>query len=58
MGLNKPLNSEITEQLTSHLMVMMGVKEVTVDGEKMNVTYDLLQVTENQIEKALGACME
>ncbi len=39
--------------LASCLSDMMGVKEVAVEGEKIQITYDLLQVTEAQIEKTL-----
>ncbi len=31
----------------------MGVQEVTAEKRRVSVTYDLLQVTEAQIEKAL-----
>ncbi len=51
--LDEPLESEVTDLLTPYLMEMMGVKEVTVEGDKIEITYDLLQVTESQIEKML-----
>ena len=50
----EPLDAESAEQVTFCLTAMMGVKEVTVDGEKVHITYDLLQVTEKVIEKALA----
>ncbi|MCF6356009.1 MAG: hypothetical protein L3J26_13070 [Candidatus Polarisedimenticolaceae bacterium] len=39
--------------LASCLSEMMGVKEVAVEGKKIQITYDLLQTTEIQIEKTL-----
>jgi len=48
------LDAESAEQVISCLTAMMGVKEVAVDGEKVHITYDLLQVTEKVIEKALA----
>ena len=45
---------EVTELLTSYLMDLMGVKGVAVEGERLHISYNLLQVTEAQIEKALA----
>jgi len=53
MRLTEPLEREVTDLLIPYLMEMMGVKEVLVEDGKVHVTYDLLQVTEIQIEKAL-----
>ncbi len=53
ISLSETLEHEITDLLIPYLMAMMGVKEVTVEGNKLHITYDLLQVTESQIEKAL-----
>ncbi len=53
MNLAEAPGSEVSELLISYLKEMMGVKKVTVEGEKIDVTYDLLQVTESQIEKEL-----
>jgi len=39
--------------LVSCLSEMMGVKVVAVEGKKLQITYDLLQTTEIQIEKTL-----
>ncbi len=49
----EPLDAEAARQVVSCLTALMGVKEVTVDGEKIEIIYDLLQVTEKVIEKAL-----
>jgi len=53
MRLASALDGEITDLIRSYLMDMMGLKTVKIDGNKIQITYDLLQVTENQIEKAL-----
>lgn len=48
----EPLDAESAELITSHLKAMMGIRGVSVDGVKIEITYDLLQVTEKMIEKA------
>lgn len=53
MRLTEPLESEVTDLLIPYLMEMMGVKEVVAEDDKIHITYDLLQVTESQIEKTL-----
>lgn len=53
MSLAEPLDKEATELLISYLMKMMGVKKVTVEADKVHISYDLLQATESQIETAL-----
>jgi len=53
MRLAEPLDHEVAELLVPHLLEMMGVKEVLIEDNKVHITYDLLQVTEMQIEKAL-----
>ncbi len=53
MRLAEPLDREVTDLLVPYLEEMMGVKSVVVNGDKIDITYDLLQVTEIKIEKAL-----
>jgi len=48
-----PPDEEVTKLLTSYLADLMGVKEVSVEGERLHISYNLLQVTEAQIEEAL-----
>jgi len=55
MILTESLDHEVTELLVPYLSEMMGVKEVVVEDDRAYITYDLLQVTEMQIEKALIA---
>jgi len=47
------LEQEVVDLLVPYLEEMMGVKEVTVEGEKLHITYNLLQVKETQIERVL-----
>ena len=54
MRLTTPLDREVSALLIPYLKEMMGVKMVTVEDDTINISYDLLQVTESQIEKALG----
>ncbi|MCF6323591.1 MAG: hypothetical protein L3J89_04580 [Gammaproteobacteria bacterium] len=53
MCLAEPLDCGVRDLLIPYLMEMMGVKEVVVEGDRVHITYDLLQVTESQVEKAL-----
>ncbi len=53
MHLAETPDDEVAALLTACLSNMMGVKEVAVEGKKLQITYDLLQATEIQIEKTL-----
>ncbi|RKZ81445.1 MAG: hypothetical protein DRQ35_00015 [Gammaproteobacteria bacterium] len=53
MSLAGPLEEKSMELLASQLTEMMGVKDVIVEGGKVHVSYDLLQVTRQQIENRL-----
>ncbi len=53
MRLLEPLDTEVTELLIPYLKGLMGIKEVTVESDNVDITYDLLQVKEIQIENAL-----
>jgi len=53
MRLAKPLGEVGAELLIPCLEALMGVKEVMIEGDKVHISYDLLQVTESQIEKVL-----
>jgi len=52
--LNRPLNGEAVELVKSVLMELMGVKEVLIANDDIQVTYDLKQVKEIQIEELLS----
>lgn len=53
MNLAEPLDDETRKLITSSLLKMMGIQEVIVEKGRVSVTYDLLQITEKQIEKIL-----
>ncbi len=53
LHLAEPPDEEVTKLLTSYLMDLMGVKQVSVESERLHISYNLLQVTEAQIEEAL-----
>ncbi len=53
MHMDESLESDVTDLLIPYLKEMMGVKEVVVKENKIKISYDLLQVTEMQIEQAL-----
>lgn len=48
------LNLDDATTLRNELKYMMGVDEVEVDGDMISVTYDLLQVTAEQLEKRMA----
>lgn len=49
-----PLFPQGMELLAGELKSMMGVRDVTVVGDTVEITYDLMQVTIEQIEKKLA----
>ncbi len=51
--LSKPLGDAGSELLSAYLTALMGIKKVVIESDKVNVTYDLLQVTEMQIKDVL-----
>lgn len=53
LRLSESLGDAGSVLLTSCLTKLMGVKDVVVNGDKVHIVYDLLQVTEKQIEKTL-----
>lgn len=53
MTLVESLANKKAQLLINNLTEMMGVKEVIVDGDKVHISYDLLQVTRKQIELRL-----
>lgn len=53
LRLEKPLTPVTAQQVGEELLAMMGVYSVDVAGDELSITYDLLQVTAEQIETAL-----
>lgn len=45
LRLAEALDDDVATLLGSYLKEMMGLREVVVDGDKLSITYDLLQVT-------------
>jgi len=48
------LSSDQALLLSDALATMMGVKQVLAEGDKVEITYDLLQVTAEQIEEKIA----
>jgi len=53
LHLESPLPKEQCWQVVEHLTAMMGVCKVDSSDDELAITYDLLEVTEEQLEKAL-----
>lgn len=54
LRLAEPVDDEVAALLVSYLNEMMGVRKVAVDGDKLSISYDLLQVTVAQVERKLN----
>lgn len=48
------LNTVQLQQIRDALTSMMGIKNVNHDGKNLEITYDLIQVTEQQVEDTLS----
>lgn len=53
MTLSAPLDAEQTELVKRALLEMMGVGKVFIEGDKIEIQYDLMQVTVEQIADKL-----
>lgn len=54
LHLDPALSSEQASLLSNALATMVGVKKVFAEGDKVEITYDLLQVTAEQIEAKIS----
>jgi len=54
LHLAEPLPSGMATALADSLYTMMGVRAVSVNEDVLEITYDLLQATAEQIEAAIG----
>lgn len=54
LHLDPALSSEQASLLSDALATMTGVKQVFAEGDKVEITYDLLQVTAEQIEARIA----
>lgn len=52
--LSAPLDSIQAEQVKKALLEMMGILEICIEGDKLEIKYDLIQVTAEQIADKLG----
>lgn len=53
MRLAEPLSNEVIDLLIPEVKKLMGVRGIVIVGNKINITYDLLQVTEEKIQQVL-----
>ncbi len=54
LSLDKVLTAEQADRIGQKLGEMMGIQSVTVAVDRLEITYDLLQATEQQIETKLA----
>ena len=52
--LSSPLDAMQSEQVKNALLEMMGILEICIEGDKLEIKYDLIQVTAEQIANKLG----
>lgn len=52
--LSAPLDAMQAEQVKRALLEMMGIHEVCIEGDKIEIQYDLMQVTTEQIADKLA----
>lgn len=53
MVLAEPLDAQQSEQVKHELLEMMGIRSVCIDGGKIEIEYDLMQATTEQIANKL-----
>jgi YHS domain-containing protein len=54
LSLSMPLDAAQAEQVKQALLEMMGMLEVSIEGNRIEIQYDLIQVTLEQIADKLG----
>lgn len=54
LKLTGSLPQEITDKVIDCIESMMGIHNVKINGDCVDITYDLLQATESQIEAAIA----
>lgn len=54
LSLGMALKADQADRIKQKLGEMMGLEAVTVEGDRLEITYDLLQATEQQIEAKLA----
>mgnify|MGYP000444019351 CR=1 FL=1 len=53
LRLGSQIPEDIASSIAAELHVMMGIEKVNIEGDKIMITYDLLEVTAEQIESVL-----
>lgn len=53
LKLDEPLPQEATDLFVECIEAMMGIHYIEINGNRIDITYDLLQVTESQIEETI-----
>ena len=53
LKLAEPFPEEVSNQFIEYIESMMGIHSIKIDGNCITIVYDLLQVTEPQIEKKI-----
>ena len=54
LKLSESLSTQQCEELVKELCSMMGIKDVTIKKDEVEITYDLLQATPKQIENRIA----
>lgn len=54
LRLGKPCTPDEIKVIEVNLLALMGVTEVTIQGDRLQISYDLMQVTQLRIEQALN----
>ncbi len=54
LKLDEPLPDDLAQRVITHINGMMGIGHIAIKGDTIDIQYDLLQVTEAQIESALA----
>ena len=53
LKLDEPLSADVAKKVLENIQAMMGINNIEIDGDTINITYDLLQATEAQIEREI-----
>lgn len=53
LRLAKPCAPDEVKEIETHLLALMGVTGVTIQDDRLQISYDLMQVTQLRIEQAL-----
>jgi len=51
--LEAPLSTEQARRLSDAVGAMMGIRQVSIEGREIHISYDLLEATAEQIERTL-----